>query len=129
MGGFKLGKMTFGSLFKKPETVLYPVQTKQPPAGLKGHIEVDVATCILCSICQKRCPCGAIEVNKKGRTWAIDHFRCVQCGSCALECPKGALVMEPTYAAVSRTKSVDVVEVPEQPKPSPKREDAVNAVG
>ena len=33
MGGFKLGKMTFGSLFKKPETVLYPVQKKSRRVG------------------------------------------------------------------------------------------------
>ena len=64
--------MTFGSLFKKPETVLYPVVKPEPPAGLKGHVEVDESTCILCSLCVKRCPCGAIEVDKKARTWAID---------------------------------------------------------
>ena len=29
MGSFKLGKMTLGGLFKKPETLLYPVQTKR----------------------------------------------------------------------------------------------------
>ena len=124
MSGFKLGKMTFGSLFKKPETVLYPVQKKQPPAGLKGHVVVDVSTCILCSLCAKRCPCGAIEVDKKGRTWSIDHFRCVQCSSCTYECPKGSLTMEPTYQAVSRTKSIHTFQVPERPKPAPKREDA-----
>ena len=124
MSGFKLGKMTFGSLFKKPETVCYPVQKKEPPRGLKGHITVDVDTCILCSLCQKRCPCGAIEVNKKERKWSIDHFRCVQCASCVYECPKGCLTMEPTYAAVSRTKSVHTFEVPEHPKAAPKREEA-----
>ena len=124
MGGFKLGKMTFGSLFKKPETVLYPVQKKEPPRGLKGHVVVDVDTCILCSLCQKRCPCGAIEVDKKGRTWSIDHFRCVQCGSCTYECPKGSLTMEPTYQSVARQKSVHTFTIPEQPKAAPKREDA-----
>ena len=34
MGSFKLGKMTLGGLFKKPETLMYPVETKTPPAGL-----------------------------------------------------------------------------------------------
>ena len=109
MSGFKLGKMTFGSLFKKPETVLYPVVKPEPPAGLKGHVAVDVSTCILCSLCVKRCPCGAIEVDKKARTWAIDHFRCVQCGS---------------YETVSRQKRVHTFTIPEQPKAAPKREDA-----
>ena len=68
MSGFKLGKMTFGSLFKKPETVLYPVVKPEPPVGLKGHVVVDESTCILCSLCVKRCPCGAIEVDKKAYT-------------------------------------------------------------
>ena len=57
MGSFKLGKMTLGGLFKQPETIQYPVQTKTPPPGLKGHVANDVANCILCGICQKRCPC------------------------------------------------------------------------
>ena len=51
MGGFKLGKMTLGGLFKQPETVQYPAQVKTPPPGLKGHVENDVAHCILCGIC------------------------------------------------------------------------------
>ena len=42
MGSFKLGKMTLGGLFKKPETLMYPVETKTPPAGLKGHVVNDV---------------------------------------------------------------------------------------
>ena len=97
MGSFKLGKMTLGGLFKKPETLMYPVETKTPPAGLKGHVVNDVDRCILCGICQKRCPCAAIVVDKPARTWTIDRFRCVQCGSCVRECPKDCLTMEPTY--------------------------------
>lgn len=120
MAGFKLGKMTLGSLFKKPETLLYPVQTKQPPAGLKGHIANDVSVCILCSICQKRCPTAAILVDKKARTWSIDRFLCVQCGSCERECPKHCLTMEPSYPAVSTAKHVEVLNVPEHPKPERK---------
>ncbi|HIS40781.1 MAG TPA: 4Fe-4S binding protein [Candidatus Aphodovivens avistercoris] len=116
MGSFKLGKMTLSGLFKKPETLLYPVQTKTPPAGLKGHVVNDPETCILCSLCQKRCPTGAIEVDKKGRTWAINRFRCVQCGSCVRECPKHCLEMDPAYAPCARSVSVDVLEVPEHPK-------------
>ena len=126
MSGFKLGKMTFGSLFKKPETVLYPFVKKEPPAGLKGHVVVDESTCILCSLCVKRCPCGAIEVDKKGRTWSIDHFRRVQCGSCTYECPRGK--SSPPWSlphqTVSRQKSVHTFTIPEQPKAAPKREDA-----
>ena len=120
MGGFKLGKMTLGSLFKKPETVLYPVEKKEAPAGLKGHIVNDVDVCILCGICQRRCPCAAIVVEKPNRKWTIDKFRCVQCGTCVLECPKHCLSMEPGWPAPSREMYTESGDVPEHPKPMKK---------
>ena len=79
MGSFKLGGMTFGSLFKKPETVLYPFEQKPAPAGLKGHIENDASACILCGICAKSCPADAIAAEKKGHRSvplrAVRHLR------------------------------------------------------
>ena len=120
MVAFKLGTMTLGSIFKKPETIQYPVQKKEPPAGLKGHIENQVENCILCGICQKRCPAGAITVDKATSAWSIDRFRCVQCGSCVRECPKGCLVMEPTYAAPATAKGIDSFTVPERKKAAAK---------
>ena len=120
MGGFKRGKMTLGSLFKKPETVLYPVEKKEAPAGLKGHIVNDVDVCILCGICQRRCPCAAIVVEKPNRKWTIDKFRCVQCGTCVLECPKHCLSMEPGWPAPSKEMYIESVDVPEHPKPMKK---------
>lgn len=116
MGSFKLGGMTLRGLFKKPETIQYPAETKPAPAGLKGHICIDVDKCILCSLCAKRCPCNAIQVDKKGRTWSINRFQCVQCGSCARECPKQSLTMDPHYAPASTSIHLDIFEVPESEK-------------
>ena len=116
MGSFKLGGMTLSSLFKKPETLLYPVQTKEPPVGLKGHIAVDESTCILCGLCAKTCPTGAIEVSRPDRVWSINRFRCVQCGSCTRACPKSSLRMDPTYTPPTPTKHIDRYDVPEQEK-------------
>ena len=105
--GIKIGKMTTGSLFGKAETVLYPFETKPVPAGLKGHIEVNLDDCIMCGICQRTCPADAIVVAKAARTWAIDRFRCVQCASCVRACPKKCLIMQPTYQKPAREKSVE----------------------
>ena len=114
MGVFKLGKMTFGSLFKKPETVLYPVQTKPQPKGLKGHIALDAQACILCGMCDRNCATNCITVDKQARTWAIDRFQCIQCGYCITVCPKKCLTMDPNYAPASTQHTVDCVEVPQQ---------------
>ena len=73
MGSFKLGTMTLGGLFNKPETIQYPAQVKPAPAGLKGHVVNNTDVCILCSLCAKRCPTHAITVDKKGRTWSINR--------------------------------------------------------
>ena len=122
MGIFKLGKMTLGSIGKKPETVLYPLQTKPQPAGLKGHIALDAANCILCGMCHRSCATDCITVDKAARTWSIDRFQCIQCGYCITVCPKKCLSMDPNYAPASTTHTVDVVEVPAQDKP--KKEEA-----
>lgn len=108
MGSFKLGTMTLKSIFKKPETVLYPVMEKSAPDGLKGHIANDMDVCILCGICQKTCPAGALRVVKAENLWAIDRFACVQCGACTRACPKSCLTMEPTYQKPTATKQEDV---------------------
>jgi len=120
MGVFKLGKMTFGSLFKKPETVLYPLQTKPQPAGLKGHIELDAQACILCGMCERSCTTNCITVNKAERYWEIDRFQCVQCGYCITVCPKNCLSMDPNYAPASTLHKADRVEVLDQEKPAAK---------
>jgi formate hydrogenlyase subunit 6/NADH:ubiquinone oxidoreductase subunit I len=122
MGSFKLGGMTLKSLFSKPETIMYPVQERYKPEGLKGHIAIDVESCILCGICQKTCPAGAIVVDKAGESWSIDNFRCIQCGACWRECPKNSLTMEPTYPAPATQMSVVSFEV--HPKKPARKEGA-----
>lgn len=113
MGSFKLGKMTLRSLVKKPETILYPVQQRHQPEGLRGHVECDIDACILCGICAKRCPTASIKVDKKAGTWEIDRFDCVQCDTCVRECPKNCLVMEKDYQKPATAKNHAVYQKPE----------------
>lgn len=114
MGSFKLGKMTLRSLFKKPETVCYPLQTRPQPEGSKGTVHNDIETCILCSICARSCPTGALAVDRKGGTWAIDRFRCVQCRNCINVCVEDALSMDHLYAPSASIKHIDVFTLSEQ---------------
>jgi len=125
MGVFKLGKMTFGSLFKKPETVKYPFETKPQPQGLKGHIVLDADNCILCGMCEKSCPTDCITVDKESRTWNIIPFQCIQCGYCTQVCPKKCLAMDPNYWAASVSKTANSVLVPDQKKDDQKPVKAV----
>ncbi len=116
MGSFKLGGMTFGSLFKKPETLLYPFEKKEPYAGQKGHVVNNVEDCILCGMCQKSCPCNCILVVKAENRWEIDPFMCIQCGSCVRACPTNCLSMDPECTPAGPEKYRNDLAVPPREK-------------
>ena len=49
--------------------------------------------CVYCTICAKKCPAGALEVDRANKTWKLDEDNCVGCGTCAEACPKKAILM------------------------------------
>ena len=117
MGFFKLGTMTVGSVFKKPETLKYPFETKEPYAKQKGVIvNAKPTECTLCGICEKRCPANAIKVDREKRTWAINHLWCIQCDYCEQGCPKKCLVMKGERPGITATKEDEVIKIPEKEK-------------
>ncbi|MDR2587560.1 MAG: 4Fe-4S dicluster domain-containing protein [Coriobacteriales bacterium] len=113
MGSFHLTKMSLRNLFKKPATKMYPVVAPTYTSRSKGHVTCDMKECILCNICEKRCPTHAIAVNKPDETWSIDNFSCIQCLSCVRACPKACLTMEPDYTKAAFTKSTVTLHKPE----------------
>jgi Na+-translocating ferredoxin:NAD+ oxidoreductase subunit B len=49
-------------------------------------------TCVSCSVCQERCPAGAIKVTDGPAEVTLD--RCIGCGLCASGCPSEAISLE-----------------------------------
>lgn len=112
-------KTVMKNLFSKPATTSYPFTPKVYPERTRGHIEINIEDCIMCGMCMRSCPPGAIEVKRNENTWSINRFDCVQCGYCAEKCPKKCLKIVPGYTTPDSKKSVEtitkpVVEVPEQ---------------
>jgi len=82
------------NLSRRPVTRLYPVEERQPPAASRGHIEFDMAKCIFCTLCAKRCPADAITVNRKEKTLVFEPFRCIVCEFCLEGCAKDAISLQ-----------------------------------
>lgn len=107
MAYFAFAKTIMKSLFKKPSTNMYPIKPQVYKARTRGHIDIDIDKCIFCSICMKKCPTAAIEVNKDTKNWGIERLRCIQCNSCVEVCPKQCLAMKNEYTPPSSGKVKD----------------------
>ena len=53
----------------------------------------DPSKCVYCTICARKCPVGALEVDRANKTWVLDDEKCVACGTCAEACPKKCILM------------------------------------
>ena len=79
----------------KPATPATPsetpaVEVKPRDVGKPGR---DPSRCVYCTLCAKKCPAGAIEVDRANKTWKLDDEKCVACGTCAEACPKKCIIM------------------------------------
>jgi ech hydrogenase subunit F len=107
MAYLTIGRIITRSALSKFVTRLYPFVKREPYPNTRGHIVNDIKLCIFCSICQKKCPTGAITVKKQEKTWEIERMKCIQCGACVDVCPKKCLSMNQKYSAPSSAKSVE----------------------
>ena len=88
-------------LFRKGEPVVPAVYTLAPaPAGGKPIapdrvLVLDMSSCVLCGLCVRRCPTGALQVDRKVGTWTVNRAECLQCGNCVNGCPKKSLALVP----------------------------------
>lgn len=107
------------NLFSKPATRPYPLQPRQYPERTRGHVDNDMDLCILCGLCARKCPAGAIRVDRGAGTWSIDRFGCIQCSSCVESCPKHSLSMGQTYPDPGPEKRTDTYQKPAAPDKAP----------
>ena len=76
---------------KKAEEAPAPSCPLVPRDDGKPFNDPDV--CVYCGICAKKCPMGAITVDRKTKTWSLDEDACISCGTCAESCPKKCIII------------------------------------
>jgi formate hydrogenlyase subunit 6/NADH:ubiquinone oxidoreductase subunit I len=108
--------VTMANYLRKPTTIQYPDRVPVRVADTlaeryRGRIEVDVAICTACKLCETACPIGciAIGVGKnaegvRGMTeFAVDAGKCMYCGLCVEPCPTGAIRMTREFEGATET--------------------------
>jgi NADH-quinone oxidoreductase subunit I len=108
--------LTFGTMFKKVTTELYPEEKKPTAPRYHGRHVLNrhpdgLEKCIGCELCAWACPADAIYVEggdntederyspgeRFGRIYQINYLRCIFCGLCIEACPTRALTMSNEY--------------------------------
>lgn len=107
MSILSMTKTLFKSIIHGPYTKAYPAVKKDNYLRTRGSVEIDIASCIYCGSCERRCPTGAIKVDRGNSVWSIDRFKCIQCSYCNDVCPKKCLEMNNQYTAPSYEKARD----------------------
>lgn len=79
------------TVIRKPATRRYPFERRPAAEGARGRLEMDVAACTFCGLCQRRCPTNAIVVEREPKSWTCDTYACILCGACVDVCPKDCL--------------------------------------
>ena len=108
---------------KKPFCKMYPVVPGKVYERTRGQVVNDPAKCTLCTLCAKKCPTGAIKVDRAAGKWEINQFQCIMCNECVTNCRPGSLTMENKHAAPAVKKGVVVLDV-ELKKPAPPKAEA-----
>jgi len=96
-------------LWKKPKTLKYPFESKEPALRYRGFHLNDWDKCTGCGNCADICPNEAITMEKipeleskpekgmKNERPKVDYGRCCFCGLCVDICPPGSLRLSRDY--------------------------------
>ena len=105
---FTFTKTITRNFFKKPVTLKYPFEKREPYPATRGRIFTVIEQCIFCGLCARKCPTNAITVTKESKEFDLRSLQCIMCSSCVEACPKKCLIMENQYSAsvVKNTEGV-----------------------
>jgi len=121
---FEFVPVIIKNALSKPATRNYPTFIRAAYDKQKGHITIDLPSCIYCGMCSRKCPVAAIEVKKQDKSWSIDPFKCIVCNGCVEVCPKKCLYMNSERSPVAEKKSINVFKMPVPEPTEPQTESA-----
>jgi ech hydrogenase subunit F len=108
MGYFEMSKLALKWALKKPPTTQYPFKPRVAVAGSRGRLVFTKDSCVYCTVCAKKCPTGALTVNRAQKRWTIDRLCCISCGYCVEVCPKKSLELTTDHGKPTVTRDCEI---------------------
>jgi ech hydrogenase subunit F len=104
MAYFEMSRLALKWALTKPATSRYPFEPRRAYPGSRGNLTFAKETCVYCTVCAKKCPTGALVVNRAQKKWMIDRLLCITCGYCVEACPKKSLALGTAHGSPAVTK-------------------------
>ncbi len=126
MSVFSMTKIVMKAMVRPPVTHRYPFEPRVHVPLTRGELAIEIEKCIFCMLCEKKCPTGALKVDRPGKVWTIDRLACITCNYCVEACPKKCLALTTNHATPTVTKEKESHRP--APKPAAPPPAAVNVV-
>ncbi len=101
---FAMSRLALRWALKRPVTSQYPFSPRVVLPGSRGRLVFTRDHCVYCTVCAKKCPTGALAVNRTQKRWTIDRLLCISCGYCVEACPKKSLELSAAHGSPTVTK-------------------------
>ena len=80
--------------YQEPMSMKASATYEKPVEEKKKFPQADTEVCVFCTLCAKKCPQGAITVDRAEKKWELNKDACVSCGLCESNCPKKCISMK-----------------------------------
>ena len=95
------------TFFTRPITVNFPFGPANIPQGFRGRVVINEENCRGCSLCERDCPTGALELTRSNKTefkLIYRPDRCAYCGQCELSCNFDAIYLVSNYVKATQNR-------------------------
>jgi formate hydrogenlyase subunit 6/NADH:ubiquinone oxidoreductase subunit I len=104
---FQMVRLALKWALTQPPTTRYPFEPRRLIDQSRGQLVFTKDNCVYCTVCAKKCPAGALSVNRALKQFTLDRLGCICCGYCVELCPKDSLAFSPAHAPPALAKNLE----------------------
>jgi ech hydrogenase subunit F len=106
---FQMSRLVLKWALTSPPTTRYPFAPRRPIPGSRGQLVYTKDNCVYCTVCAKRCPTGALKVDRAQKKFILERLRCISCASCVEVCPKDSLSLSTGHGVPATSRDYEVM--------------------